>query len=66
MRFYVIRSSTNELIEIINKPNLAAACKYMSKVYGEDNTADLFTERSYEQWRDTMDGKTQLGETTGE
>ena len=27
---------------------------------------DLFIERSYEQWRDIMDGKTQLGETIGE
>lgn len=66
MRFYVIRSSTNELIEVIDKPDLAAACMYMHKVYGEDSQTDLFTERSYEQWKDIMDGKTQLGETTGE
>ena len=64
MRFYVIRNSTDELIEIIDKPNLAAACKYMYKVYGEDSQTDLFTERSYEQWKDITDGKTQLGETT--
>lgn len=51
MRFYIIRSSTDELIEVINKPNLAAACKYMHKVYGEDSQTDLFTEGSYEQWK---------------
>ena len=66
MRFYVIRSLTNELIEIIDKPDLTAACMYMHGVYGEDSQTDLFTERSYEQWKDIMDGKTQLGETTGE
>ena len=66
MRFYVIRSSTDELIEVIDKPNLAAACKYMHGVYGEDGQTDLFTERSYEQWKDTMNGKTQLEETIGE
>ena len=66
MRFYVIRSSTNELIEVIDKPDLAATCKYMHKVYGEDSQTDLFTERSYEQWKDTMDGKTQLGGIIGE
>ena len=66
MRFYVIRSSTDELIEVIDKPDLAAACMYMHKVYGEDSQTDLFTERSYEQWKDIMDGKTQLGETIGE
>lgn len=66
MRFYVIRSSTDELIEIIDKLDLAAACKYMHRVYGEDSQTDLFTERSYEQWKDIMDGKTQLGETIGE
>lgn len=49
MRFYVIRSSTNELIEVIDKPDLAAACMYMHKIYGEDSQTDLFTERSYEQ-----------------
>lgn len=61
MRFYVIRSSTDELIEIIDKPDLAAACKYMHKVYGENSQTDLFTEGSYEQWRNTTDGKIQLG-----
>ena len=66
MRFYIIRSSTDELIEIIDKPDLAVACKYMHKVYGEDSQTDSFTERSYEQWKDIMDGKTQLGEITGE
>ena len=66
MRFYVIRSSTDELIEVIDKPNLAAACKYMHGVYGEDSQTDLFTERSYKQWKDTMDGKTQLGKIIGE
>ena len=66
MRFFIIRSSTDELIEVIDKPDLAAACKYMHKVYGEDSQTDLFTERSYEQWRDIMDGKTPLGETIGE
>lgn len=66
MRFYVIRSSTDELIEIINKPDLTTACMYMHKVYGEDSQTDLFTERSYEQWKDITDGKTQLGETIGE
>lgn len=52
MRFYVIRSSTDELIEVIDKPDLTAACKYMHKVYGEDSQTDLFTERSYKQWKD--------------
>ena len=66
MRFYVIRSSTDELIEIIDKPDLAAACKYMHKVYGEDSDTDLIIERNYEQWKDIMDGKTQPGETIGE
>lgn len=66
MKFYVIRSSTDELIEVINEPDLIAACKYMHKIYGEDTQTDLFTERSYEQWKDIMGGKTQLGETIGE
>lgn len=66
MRFYIVRISTNELVEMIDKPDLDAALMYASKVYGEDSQTDLFTERSYEQWRDTMDGKTQLGETIGE
>ena len=49
MRFYIIRSSINELIEVIDKPDLAAACMYMHKICGEDSQTDLFTERSYEQ-----------------
>ncbi len=49
MRFYVIRSLTDELIEIIDKPDLAAACKYMNRVYGEDSDTDLIIDKKGEE-----------------
>ena len=49
MRFYIVRISTNELVEIINKPSLDAALMYAGKVYGDDSDTDLFTD---ERWRE--------------
>ena len=43
MKFRIVRIVTDETIEFIEKEDLAAACKYVTKNYNED-TVDLFIE----------------------
>lgn len=43
MKFYVIRKSTDEVVERFEADDLVAACRYMNKVYGDDDEdIDLF------------------------
>ena len=41
MKFRIVRSSTWETLEIVDKKDLGDACAYVIKWYGEDSDVDL-------------------------
>ena len=41
MKFRIVRASTWETLEIIEKDNLSDACTYIIKWYGEDSDTDI-------------------------
>ena len=41
MKFRVVRASTWETLEIIDKKDLGDACAYVIKWYGEDSDVDI-------------------------
>ena len=41
MKFRIVRASTWETLEIIEKDNLGGACAYVIKWYGEDSDVDI-------------------------
>lgn len=51
MKFYIIRESTNTIVQILEKENLVEASAYVYKWYGDggDNAVDVYLATTWEE-----------------